>query len=256
MRLPPIDYHIHTVYSGHSAPDLTVRDIVEQADRLGLSSIAITEHAFYGLMAEANMEQIRGEVSVLRPAVEVFVGIEMDPDYDHKGRLVFEEFNKGDLSPVLVSTHAYPGLKKGWHEKLNLTAEEKRKIYMEWFSLMEHLVENPLVDVLAHPGRLITQNGIIVEFNGEVLKDFDRLFTAAKEKGVAIELNESLLGRFATERLAKSYLDVIRLGLAKGLKISIGSDAHNIDNIAQYPNIRRVQTEIGLLPEHIYYPGT
>lgn len=255
MQLPPVDYHIHTVYSGHSAPTLTVRDIIEQADKLGLCSIAITEHAFNDLMAAANMEQIHYEVAMLQPALKVFVGMEIDPDYDQKGRLVFEEFNKRDIYPVLVGTHVYPGLKRGWYEKLNLTTEDKRMIYKEWFSLMEHIVENPLVDVLAHPGRLITKNGIINEFAGEVLKDFGRLFDLAKKNNVAIEINEGLLAGFATERLAKSYLDVIRLGLEKEIKISIGSDAHNLEHIAQYLNLNRIKDEVGLSPENLYYPS-
>ena len=183
--MPPVDYHIHTVYSGHSAPEMTVRGIIERAEALNLKSIAITEHSFYSLMGKANLEQITEEVKAVETKINVFVGMEIDPDYSQEGKLIFEEFDRKDLDLVLVGTHVYPGLGKGWHEKLNLTRPQKRKIYSVWFRVMEKILENPLVDVLAHPGRLIAQNGIIEGFGGHVLRDFENLFDGAKENRIA-----------------------------------------------------------------------
>jgi HisJ family histidinol phosphate phosphatase len=241
MKLPPVDYHIHTVYSGHSVPEMTVRGIIKRAEVLNLKSIAITEHAFSSQMGKANLGQITEEVKAIETKVNVFVGMEIDPDYSRKGKLIFEEFDKKDLCPVLVATHAYPGLGRGWHEKLNLTRPQKRKLYSAWFRLMERILENPLVDVLAHPGRLIAQNDIIEEFGGHVLRDFENLFDGAKENRVAIELNETFLGNFRTEKLQKSYPDVIRLALSKDLKFSLGSDAHRIEDIGRRERICSLQ---------------
>jgi PHP family Zn ribbon phosphoesterase len=38
------DYHIHTILSGHSAPDLLVPNILRRADEAGLRRILIIEH--------------------------------------------------------------------------------------------------------------------------------------------------------------------------------------------------------------------
>ena len=38
------DYHIHTNYNDHSASNLTVKNVVIEAERKGLEIIAITEH--------------------------------------------------------------------------------------------------------------------------------------------------------------------------------------------------------------------
>ncbi len=254
MNAPLVDYHIHTVYSGHAASDLTVRAVIERAGQEGLKSIAITEHAFYSLMGRANLEQIKREVEAVETQIEVFVGMEIDPDYAYEGRLIFEDFDKGELFPVLAGTHAYPGIGKGWSESLDLTLPDKRKIYNSWFRLMEKVIENPLVDVLAHPGRLISQNGIVEEFSTYVLRDFDDLFTGAKEKGIAIELNEGFLSRCPTERLKKSYLDVICLGIDKRLKLSLGSDAHRLDKIGGKRFSIDMIEKLKISPEQYYRP--
>ncbi|MDD3927784.1 MAG: PHP domain-containing protein [bacterium] len=257
MSLPRVDYHVHTVYSGHAEPELTVRTVIEQAGRAGLEAVAVTEHAFYGAMGRANLEQISCEAARAgrdQPGLKVFVGMEADPDYSAPGRLSFEDFDRKDLKPVLVGMHAYPGLGRGWAEKLNFTRTDKLKVYRAWFDLMKKIVAHPLVDVLAHPGRLLTQNGVVEEFNGRVLKDFEDLFSGAGEYGKAIELNENMIARLSTERLRRSYKDVIRLGLAQGLKVSIGSDAHAAVAIGSYSNVLALIEDIGLSSEQLYHP--
>ena len=63
---------------------------------------------------------------------------------------------------------------------------------------------------------------------------------------IAIELNETFLGNFHTERLQKSYPDVIRLALSKGLKFSLGSDAHRIEDIGRRERICSVSDTLRL----------
>lgn len=79
--LPFVDHHIHTVYSGHSAADMTVRALIDRAEQLGLESIAITEHAFYPLMGLSCFEQIREEVGLSDAGTKVFVGLSPDQMY-------------------------------------------------------------------------------------------------------------------------------------------------------------------------------
>ena len=38
------DYHIHCNYNDHSAPDLTIKNIITRAKKIGLKAIALTEH--------------------------------------------------------------------------------------------------------------------------------------------------------------------------------------------------------------------
>src|SRR5687768_11605632 len=38
------DYHVHCNYNDHSAPDLTIKNVVMQAEKIGLKTLAFTEH--------------------------------------------------------------------------------------------------------------------------------------------------------------------------------------------------------------------
>lgn len=252
MTQLPADYHIHTVYSGHCAPDMTVRSIIERAGAVGMKSIVVLEHAFYSAMGRACLEQIKKEVPEVETAVNVLVGMEIDPDYSRKGRLVFEDFDRNELDIILVGTHAIPGTGKGWHAELELTWKERDRIYHTWFETMESIIEDSPVDVIAHPGRLISRNGIVKDFGGSVLKDFERLFAAAKKKNVAFELNESLLKLLDSENRLQSYAEVVRLALSTGLKISPGSDAHSLERIGENFYISQTIRQLHLTPDSVF----
>lgn len=249
------DYHIHTVYSGHADAGMTVRSVIERAERLGLEAVALTEHAFYGLMGRGNLEQIGREIRAVDTEICVHPGMEIDPDYSSPGRLIFEDFDREELRPVLVGTHTVPGLSIGWIARNDFTPTEKREIYSRWFGLMEAVVSNPLVDVLAHPGRLLGACGIVTEFSGGVLADFERLFIGARQYGVAFELNEAVLNRLSDERLRESYKDMVALALSTGLRISLGSDAHSLDAIGNLSGCRRLVEEMSIKLEDLYSPG-
>ena len=38
------DYHVHCNYNDHSASDLTIKNIIARAEKIGLRVIALTEH--------------------------------------------------------------------------------------------------------------------------------------------------------------------------------------------------------------------
>ena len=235
------DYHIHTIYSGHSDKRMTIGNIIKKAEAVGLTGIAITEHAFdWHKGPKGNLALIRQELNKASTGIQVDVGLEIDPDTENPGQLHFDDFEKGEVFPVLVGFHGYPGVSRGWFEKVNFTRREKNRIYCRWLKIMHKLIENPKVDILAHPGRIIMQNGIIEEFSGKVLKDFNELAEAAAEYDVAFEMNEELLNRIPTERLQKTYIEVIRIMLNHGVKLSPGSDAHSLEKIGRFSKISRL----------------
>ncbi|MDD5599187.1 MAG: PHP domain-containing protein [Victivallaceae bacterium] len=232
------DNHIHTIYSGHSDPMMTVGNIIKYSEQAQLTQIAITEHSFdWHLGPRGNLELIQKELAAVETDIRVLVGMEIDPDMKNWGRLNFEDFNKDELFPVLVGFHGYPGMDKGWFEKVHFTRRDKNRIYNRWSNMLEKLIENPKVDVLAHPGRLIMQNRIIDEFSGNILRNFERFAAAARQYDVAFEINETLLNSIPTEKLWKSYRNVLEVMLANGVKLSVGSDAHSPDKIGRFNRV-------------------
>jgi histidinol phosphatase-like PHP family hydrolase len=234
------DNHIHTVYSGHADQEMTVSNIIKKSSEAGLKEIAITEHSFdWHLGPSGNIALIKKEVACAITDIYVSVGMEIDPDPDEKnlGRLNFEDFDKGDIFPVLTGFHGYPGVSAGWSEKIHFTRRDKNRIYSRWLKMTEKLIENTKVDVLAHLGRIVMQNDIIKEFSGRILKDFENLALAAKQYNVAFELNETLLNSIPTERLQKSYTNVFAVMLSHDVKLTVGSDAHKLDAIGRFNKV-------------------
>ena len=229
------DNHIHTVYSGHAESAMTISNIIKKSEQAGLTQIAITEHSFdWHLGPAGNIKLIKKELADISTDIHVSVGMEIDPDMENPGCLHFENFDRDELFPVLVGFHGYPGISKGWFEKINFTRRDKNRIYSRWFKIVEKLIENPRVDVLAHLGRIIMQNDITDEFSGRMLRDFENIALAAKQYNVAFEINETLLANMPTEKLQKSYKNVLSIMLENDVKISIGSDAHVLDKIGKF----------------------
>jgi histidinol phosphatase-like PHP family hydrolase len=94
---------------------------------------------------------------------------------------------------------------------------------------------------------------------------FKRCFTAAAEKGIALELNPNYLKKREFEgytrngSLSAIYLDpsirMLRIGKECGCKFTVGSDAHAM---ADYDNYNRIYTLTSLLDlgEDDFHPKT
>ncbi|MHC5094131.1 MAG: PHP domain-containing protein [Planctomycetota bacterium] len=90
------DLHIHTEYCGH-ATGMTVAAILKQAEAMGLSTIAITDHIFKQADHRV-IEKIREDVAEYRSAIKVYVGAEVDVDPDYAdGRLVTDDLDGLDI---------------------------------------------------------------------------------------------------------------------------------------------------------------
>ncbi|MHC5154970.1 MAG: PHP domain-containing protein [Planctomycetota bacterium] len=126
------DLHIHTEYCGH-APGMTVAAILQRAEELGLSAIAITDHIF--------------------KQAEVFIGAEVDVNpADADGRLVTDDLDGLDI--VIAGFHYVPTVGNLPHGPQDNTLSDE--VFMEvWASSLLGIVSNPKIHTLAHPGRLL-----------------------------------------------------------------------------------------------------
>jgi HisJ family histidinol phosphate phosphatase len=249
--LPNYDLHIHTVYSGHSEESMYVRDIVEYAQKKSLQTIALTEHFRDPIMDAIHFEKISAEAAAMKSnsdSMRILTGMEADPNYDRRGKIMGEEIETESLFPVLVGVHRCFTSSYGWNEAREISKEEARREYAAWFDTMEKIALLPQVQVFAHPGRFITKNGGITDFSGFVLKDFERLFLAMKEGNVAFELNESFLRQIEGSAFGKSYSQVVESAFEHGLFFTMGSDAHSMKNIGSFPCAERFVSSLPFLP--------
>jgi DNA polymerase (family 10) len=196
-------FHVHTTYSDGIS---TIAEMAEAAMKLGFTYLGISDHSQYavyanGMKPDAIQKQHR-EIDALNCKFDnfkIFKGIEADilPD----GSIDYDDAILATFDFVIASVHS----------KFNMTEEEMTKRIIK-------AIENEHVTMLAHPtGRLLLgREGYPVNLT--------KVIDAAAANDVVIELNANP-HRFDLDwRYCK-------LAKEKGVKISINTDAHNLDEL-------------------------
>lgn len=201
-----LDSHTHTIASGHAYS--TLHEMVREAADKGLELLGITEHSMEmpGTCHEfyfSNMRMLPREMC----GIEVMHGTEANI-MDFNGRLDMKEYLLKRMDVVIASLHT-PCLKPG-------TREENTRALLG-------AMENPYVNVIGHPD------------DSRYPLEYEILVSAAKEKGVLLELNNNSLHP-KSSRLNARPNDVIMLELCKkhGVSIILGSDAHMQEEIGKH----------------------
>jgi len=193
------DLQMHTTASdGHAS----IEEMAGAAKQLGYQYILITDHSkavtiANGLDEERAAEHIR-HIHAARKKVkgiEIWAGSEVDILGD--GSLDYSNDLLKQFDIVLVSVHS----------RMNMPAAEMT-------ARLLRALENPYVRIVGHPtGRQILRRD-------PFLFDLERVFAAAKERGVILELNGN------PERLDLCDRHV-KLARDRGMKIIISTDAHD-----------------------------
>jgi DNA polymerase (family 10) len=202
------ELHTHSTWSDGQ---VSIREMALAARAGGLKALAISDHSSSlgiagGMNAEAvkrravEIEQVQQEMG---DSLRLLQGVEVEILAD--GRLDYPDEVLETLDVVIASLHT--GLR-----------QPRETVTRRLLSA----IRNPHVDVIGHPtGR------IIAEREGADL-DMDAVFNAAKESGVALELNAN-----------PSRLDLndvyCRRAKELGIPVSINTDAHAPDQLDLLP---------------------
>ncbi len=231
------DYHTHTRFS-HGKGD--IEDNVRAAIRMGLSTVAISDHG-YGHMGfgirKSDLPLMKEKIMVLRgryPEIEILLGMEaniLDPD----GTLDFEEDDLKYLDILLAGYHfgSVPrGLSGVRYHVANISARTGfrssvcKELNTEAFC--NAMLRYP-INILTHPGSKGPVNiGTVAE-------------TAAK-RGVWLEINSN-----------HGYLtcDQIRTAAEYDVRFVVSSDAHRPEDVGQCSAGLKRALEAGLPPERL-----
>ncbi|MFB3922829.1 MAG: DNA polymerase/3'-5' exonuclease PolX [Terriglobia bacterium] len=196
------DLQMHTTASDGQT---SVEEMAEAAKKLGYKYILITDHSKAVTIANgldekravANIERIN-EARKKVKGIEIWAGAEVDILGD--GRLDYPDALLKQFDIVLVSVHS----------RMTQPAEEMTARLLK-------ALKNPFVRILGHPtGRQLLKREAF-QF------DVEKVFTAAQEQGVVLELNAN------PERLDLCDRHV-KLARDRGMKIIISTDAHHPDH--------------------------
>lgn len=194
------DLHLHSTYSDGRMP---IKDMAGAARELGYQYLAICDHSVSARYANGLnwqvLKQQWQEIDALNNEYQDFhilKGTEVDILQD--GNLDFPDSVLAQLDWVVASIHA------------SFTKSPTERIIAA--------MQNPYVNVISHPtGRLISRR------EGYEI-DVDRVLQAAANTGTAMEINAYW------DRLDLSDVNA-RRAIDMGVKISINTDAHNIDHL-------------------------
>ena len=193
------DLQMHTTASdGHSS----IEEMVGAAKQLGYQYILITDHSqavtiANGLSEERAAEHIERIHAARRKVkgIEIWAGSEVDIVGD--GSLDYPDELLKQFDIVLASVHS----------RMTMPAEEMT-------TRLLRALDNPYVRILGHPtGRLILRRD-------PFLFDLEKVFAAAQQRGVILEVNAS------PERLDLCDRHV-KLARDRGMKVIISTDAHD-----------------------------
>jgi len=201
------DLHIHTDYS-HAVDPL--EHMVEKAVSMGHEYIAITDHS-KGLaiakgLSEKRLAKLIKEIETLDEEyteVRVIKGTECDIKGD--GSLDYSDETLSQLDFVIASVHT--GFQND-EEKLT--------------QRMIDAIHNPHVKAIGHP------TGRLIQRRSPYALDLDRVFEAAAEQNVFMEINGS------PSRLDLTDVNA-RRAKETGVKLSLGSDAHSVPQMEFLP---------------------
>jgi DNA polymerase (family 10) len=198
------DLHIHTTFSdGVNTPE----DMVEAARNLGYEYIGITDHSpsiqsrGLGTVLKiiSDTRKRIDEINSSQKDVKVLYGYEVNILVDNT--LALPEDILKNLDYVIA----------GIHTALN----QDRKTVTE---RLLSAIENPCVSIISHPsGRLLNQRD-------PSDPDWDKIFNAARDMGVILEINGQ------PDRLDLPD-DLVRNAIKWGVKLVINSDAHSIEQL-------------------------
>jgi len=219
------DLHTHTVASGHAYS--TVTELAGAARDKGLELIAVTDHgpACPGAPHPWHFLNLKVVPSVLG-GVRILKGIEANPVPDTANGIDLDDASLAKLDFVAVGMH--PGT--GWDDA---GVDERTD------GLLRAL-ENPLVDMLTHPG------------NPSFPLDIARVVEAAVRHGVIVELNNgSFEPSMSRSRSTSGELEFARAAVEAGALVAITSDAHYHAHVGRFERAIAIAEELGIPEERI-----
>lgn len=237
MLILTADYHTHTRFS-HGKGD--IEDNVQAAIRLGLKTVAISDHG-YGHMGfgirKSDLPFMKERIMILReryPEIEILLGMEaniMDPD----GSLDVDEEDMKYLDILLAGYH-FGSAPKGWTGVKYHGANFIARIGYETAQAKAQNTQAFCNAMLRYPINILTHPGA----KGPV--DIGQVAAVASQRGVWLEIN-SHHGFLTVEQIVEAA--------PSGVKFVISSDAHRPEDVGKCDKGLERALKAGLDPDQL-----
>ena len=223
-----IDLHVHTVYSGHA--QCTIAEYTNRAKELKMKMIGFADHGqdMNGSLVNdiylSTMRRIPKAVN----GVRILRGIEANV-IDKKGSL--------DVADKIIS--------EGWLDYVMAAIHSESKSYKDYgreenTKAMVKAIKSGKVNILSHP---------FYEF---FPVNVEEIFKEACRQNIFLEVNLNSIRKIKSDAKIMANLKLmIQTAKRFNKKLIVGSDAHNIWDLADDSGLKKIKKEIGLTDKMI-----
>ena len=251
VNCPKYDFHIHTCHVGCANATMEIPAIVKRCEQMGLTAIAITDHADRPDQLHAH-QRIKSELENIDTNIDLYFALEAN--YVGPNReFVYDEQMK--------ETYGFQFAIGGIHGTF-LDEYDPAKIVDVQHRYHLKTCRNALIDVLVHPYWFS-----LGEFQEKQWPGFDamppvpagyarELGQVAKETNTAIEINAcaNVSNPTWSDRHIAEYIDYLAVLAEQGAMFAVGSDAHDINSLEKIQSAWTVAEQLGIVPDRIWRP--
>ena len=211
-----LDLHTHTLASGHAYG--TIRENAQAAHEKGLIGMGVTEHA-PGMPGTCHPIYFANLRSVPRElyGVHIYFGVENNVNND--GTMTLPERILSMLDYGIVGIHG--------------TCYEDQGIVKNTDNMIRCMM-NPKIFFISHPD------------DGNFPLDYERLVPAAKEYGVALEVNNASISSGWKKDCIKNVHTYVELCMKHRTNLIVSSDAHDPSEMGCHDTAIRLLDEMGI----------
>lgn len=224
------DTHCHTELAYCGQDDLTAEGVVARGRQVGLAGLCLTEHApqlycsaedfwegrhvhepaVWRSVEHSRMASYRQRVEPVRQREGGYVRVGLEVELDADGKLTLHDDDRGWVDLLIGALHFRP-------KQIDDAPPKQRDA---WFlDACETLLAQG-VDILAHPFR------VLARFEESTDHLYEPLAAMLAETHTAAEINFHHTSRPTVGFVARC--------LERGVKISLGSDAHTLEVVGQF----------------------
>lgn len=238
------DYHLHSSYSGDS--DTSIEDMVRQGIAQGLTTMCFTDHNDFGyldsdegpgtdyvLNTDAYLYDLLRCKEKYADRIRILFGVELGLQTEFfRQNAVFAKSHEFDF--IIASSHLCHGQDPYYPSFFEGRTDEEA--YREYFtSILENIKKFKNFDVYGHLDYVVRYGtNMDRDYSYEKYKDiFDPILELLIENGKGLEVNTG--GIKKGMRDLHPCMDILKRYREMGGEIiTVGSDSHNTQHIAEY----------------------
>ena len=210
-----LDIHTHTLASGHAYG--TVRENAMAASEKGLAGLGLSEHA-PGIPGTCDPIYFRNITAIPRNLYGVNIYYGAENNVLNNGHMAMEGNDIRRLDYCIAGIHLFCYEDEGTEKNTDNVISCMR---------------DPKVFFISHPD------------DGRFPLDYERLVLAAKELGVALEVNDSHVRNPGNRNSIENIRIYLEYCMKYRASIFVGSDAHDPSEVARFDSAIKLLDEFG-----------